>query len=73
MARDTTEGILHLGEAPGPGALGRRKVGYTLTAVLLSALVVAAVVDAATPVGIYGVQTDTVSATSADGLRLEVR
>jgi hypothetical protein len=73
VTRDTTEGILHLGDTPVPGALGRRKVGYTLTVVVLTALVGAAVVDAAAPFGIYGVQTRSTSATAADGTQLEVR
>ena len=73
MAGDTTAGILHLGDEPDAGALRRRKLGYTLTAVALTTIVGAAVVDAATPVGIYGVQTRTTAATSPDGVRLEVR
>ena len=73
MARDTFEGILHLGDEPDAAVLRRRKVGYAFTAAVLTAIVAAAVVDAATPVGIYGVQTRTVSATSADGLQLDVR
>lgn len=73
VVRDTTEGLLHLGDEPDAGTLRRRKFGYGLTAALLTALVGAAVVDAATPIGIYGVQSRRVSATAADGQHLEVR
>ena len=73
MAGDTTAGILHLGDEPGTSALRRRKLGYTITVVVLTAVVGAAVVDAATPAGIYGVQSRTTAATGPDGTRLEVR
>jgi hypothetical protein len=73
VATDTTEGLLHLGDEPAKTALRRRRLGYGLTTFLLCAIVGAAVLDAATPLGIYGVQTRTTSATSPDGLQLEVR
>jgi hypothetical protein len=72
VATDTTAGVLHLGDEPDHAVLSRRRTGYAITAILLSALVGAAVVDAIAPFGVYGVDSDTVSASSG-GFELEVR
>jgi hypothetical protein len=72
VARPTTDQAIHLDAADTASALRRRRLGYRLTAAVLTALVALAVVDAVAPFGIYGVQTDTVSATGA-GITLDVR
>ena len=63
---------MHLDDAHGARALRRRRFGYRFTTVVLATIVGLAVVDGAAPFGIYGVQTDTVSA-AGGGLSLEVR
>ncbi len=73
MATGTTEGIAHLGDTPRHSVLRRRRLGYVITTIALSALIGLAVVDAVAPFGVYGVDTDTASASGADGFDLEVR
>lgn len=73
MATGTTDGIAHLGDTPRHTALRRRRVSYALTTIALSALMGLAVVDAVAPFGVYGVDTETISASGADGFDLEVR
>jgi hypothetical protein len=70
---DTTQGVVHLGADQGRFALRRRRITYTVVSAVLTAIVAAAVVDAATTIGIYGPNTERVTAAGPDGLELRVR